>query len=142
MMLDHVLEGNTAPCGSAIAFENSTGITLTNTLATGNVGGSEVILSDNGYVDLRYITIAGNGDDDSALLRFDGPVGLSMSNSILHDGSGAGSGLVVDAAAGGTVFSTCAIVHEDTRFTGLPNVVGTGVANPQGDDSGRYPAWL
>lgn len=141
-MSDHVLQGNRAPRASAIGLENSTGATLTNTLASGNGGGSELILSDNGYVELRYVTIAGNGADDSALLRFDAPVSFGMSNSILHDGNGGDSGVVLDAAAGSTISSSCSIVHETASLAGHAGVVTTSATDPLWDTSGRYPAWM
>ena len=118
------------------------GVTLTNVHVAGNHGASELLGSSGGYIDLRYVTVADNGGDDDALVRFDAAGGFSASNSLLHDENGAGSGIVV-AEPGGTSFNVdCVLVHDDTGLVGQPGVGNLIVADPQWDTSGLYPAGL
>jgi len=98
--------------------------------------------SAGGNLDLRYVTIADNGSDDSALIRFDAPGGLAASNAVLYDDNGAGTGLVVATPVGTTYGVDCVLVHEDSALVGQPNVTNVIVADPQWDTSGLYPAGL
>ena len=118
------------------------GVTLTNVHVAGNHGASELLRSSGAYVDLRYVTVADNGSDDDALVRFDAAGGFCASNSLLHDANGVDSGIVV-AEPGGTTFNLdCVLVHDDTGLAGQPGVTDLVVADPQWDTSGSYPAGL
>ncbi|MEO5559408.1 MAG: hypothetical protein ABIO49_06345, partial [Dokdonella sp.] len=105
-------------------------------------GATELLRSSGGYFDLRYVTIADNGADDDALIRFDTAGGFSASNSILYDPNGAASGVVVDAPSGSTFSINCVLVHEDSGLAGKPGVTNLVVADPQWDTSGLYPAGI
>ncbi|MEO5626303.1 MAG: hypothetical protein ABIQ70_09890 [Dokdonella sp.] len=118
------------------------GFTLTNGHFAGNHGASELLLSAGGYIDLRYVTIADNGGDDDALIRFDTAGTFAASNSILSDPNGADSGVVLDAPSGTTFNVNCVLVHEDSGLVGKPGVTNLIVADPQWDTSGLYPAGL
>jgi predicted outer membrane repeat protein len=112
------------------------GITLTNVHVAGNHGASELLRSSGAYIDLRYVTVADNGGDDDALVRFDAAGGFSASNTLLHDANGLDSGLVV-AEPGGTTFNVdCVLVHDDSGLAGQPGVDNLVVADPQWDTSG------
>lgn len=113
--------------------------TLINAHVAGNHGAPELLRSSGGSFDLRYVTIADNGSDDSALIRFDAPGGLQASNSVLYDDDGAGTGLVVATPAGTTYGVNCVLVHEDSALVGQPNVSNVIVADPLWDTSGLYP---
>ncbi|WP_395681412.1 hypothetical protein [Dokdonella sp.] len=118
------------------------GATLTNAHIAGNHGAAELLRSSGGNFDLRYVTIADNGSDDSALIRFDAPGGFAASNSLLYDDNGAGTGLVVATPNGTTYGVDCVLVHEDSALAGQANVTHVIVADPQWDTSGLYPAGL
>lgn len=119
-----------------------TGVTLINTHVAGNHGAPELLRSSGGYVDLRYVTIADNGADDDALVRFDAAGIFSANNSILWDDNGASSGVVLAAPTGMTFNVDCVLVHEDGMLAGQPGVTGLVVADPAWDTSGTYPAGI
>ena len=108
----------------------------------GQLKNVELLRSSGGYFDLRYTTIADNGSDDSALIRFDAPGGFAAGNSLLYDDNGAGTGLVVATPSGTTYDVDCVLVHEDGALAGQANVTNLIVADPQWDTSGWYPAGL
>ena len=118
------------------------GATLTNVHVAGNHGAGELLHSSGAYVDLRYVTVADNGADDDALIRFDAPGSFGASNSLLYDENGAGSGVVIAAPAGTTFGVDCVLVHEDSGLGGQPGVNHLVVADPQWDTSGLYPVGL
>jgi predicted outer membrane repeat protein len=118
------------------------GATLIDTHVAGNHGAPELLRSSGGYFDFRYVTIADNGSDDSALIRFDAPGSFAAANSLLYDANGASSGLVVAAPTGTTYYIDCVLVHEDSELAGQANVTNLIVADPQWDASGWYPAGL
>ncbi|MEO7324365.1 MAG: hypothetical protein ABIW82_06020 [Dokdonella sp.] len=118
------------------------GFTLTNGHIAGNHGASELLLSAGGHIDLRYVTIADNGGDDDALIRFDTAGTFAASNSILYDPNGAASGVVLDAPSGTEFHVNCVLLHEDSGLAGKPGVTNLIVADPQWDTSGLYPAGI
>lgn len=137
---DMLFSGNDAPDSSVLRLASSSGFTLINAHMAGNHGAPELLRSSGAPVDLRYVTVADNGSDDDALIRFDAPGVFSASNSILYDFNGAGSGLVLDAPAGMTFHVNCVLVHDDGGIAGQSGVAGLLVADPQWDTSGLYPA--
>lgn len=135
----HMIDGNQALRGSVLDRQGAIGgLTFTNTHVSGNGGASELFLLDGGFLDLRYTTIADNGTDDSALVRFDAPAHFIATNALLADDNGSASGLVLDAPAGSTTMVNCVMVHEDSRLAGQPGVHGLVVDDPQWDDSGDF----
>jgi hypothetical protein len=138
-----VFAGNDAAHASVLQIGASgSGATLIDTHVAGNHGAPELLRSSGGYVDLRYVTIADNGSDDDALIRFDAPGGFSAGNSVLWDDDGAATGVVLAAPAGSTFNVDCVLVHEDSALAGQPGVTGLVVADPQWDTSGAYPAGM
>jgi predicted outer membrane repeat protein len=119
-----------------------TGVTLTNVHVAGNHGATELLRSSGAYIDLRYVTIADNGGDDDALIRFDAPGQLGASNSVLYDFNGAASGVVVSTVSGTTYAINCVLVHDDSGLDGTAGVTNLVSADPQWDTSGLYPAGL
>ncbi|HEU4665405.1 MAG TPA: hypothetical protein VFS55_15350 [Dokdonella sp.] len=117
------------------------GATLIDAHVAANHGAPELVRSSGGYLDLRYVTIADNGDDDDALIRYDAPGGFSAGNSILWDGGGA-AGVVLAAPVGSTFHVDCVLVHEDSALAGQPGVTDLVVADPQWDTSGAYSAGM
>ncbi|HEY6941475.1 hypothetical protein [Dokdonella sp.] len=118
------------------------GATVIDTHVAGNHGAPELVRSAGGYVDLRYVTIADNGSDDDALIRFDAPGGFSAGNSVLWDDNGAGTGVVLAAPVGSTFNVNCVLVHEDSALAGQPGVTDLVVGDPQWDTSGAYAAGM
>lgn len=143
LLNDVMFAGNDAAQASVLQVGGAgTGVTLTNAHVAGNHGAGELLHSSGAYVDLRYVTIAGNGTDDDALVRFAAPGSFSASNALLHDDDGGAGGVVV-AEPGGTTFNVdCVLVHDDTGLAGQPGVTDLVVADPQWDTSGAYPAGL
>jgi predicted outer membrane repeat protein len=138
-----LLDGNRAARGSVLDLAGTAGgATLTNVHIAGNSLADELVYADDGYLDLRYVTIADNGSDDTALIRFAAPAQLTARNTILHDDNGAGSGVVLASAPGSTFLVSCVLVHEGASLSGLPGVGGVAVGAPQWDTSGSYPAGL
>jgi predicted outer membrane repeat protein len=136
-LLNNVMfAGNEAAQASVLQVGGAgTGVTLTNVHVAGNRGASELLRSSGGYIDLRYVSVADNGGDDDALVRFDAAGSFSASNAVLHDANGAASGVVV-AEPGGTAFNLdCVLVHDDTGLAGQPGVTHLVVADPQWDAS-------
>jgi predicted outer membrane repeat protein len=136
-LLNNVMfAGNEAAQASVLQVGGAgTGVTLTNVHVAGNRGASELLRSSGGYIDLRYVSVADNGGDDDALVRFDAAGSFSASNAVLHDANGADSGVVV-AEPGGTAFNLdCVLVHDDTGLAGQPGVTHLVVADPQWDAS-------
>lgn len=118
------------------------GATLINVHIAGNHGADELLRSSGAYVDLRYVTVADNGGDEDAMVRFEAAGSFAASNSIFHDDNGVDSGLVV-AEPGGTTFNVdCVLVHDATGLAGQPGVDNLVVADPQWDASGLYPPGL
>jgi predicted outer membrane repeat protein len=143
IMWDVMFAGNDALHASVLQIGASgVGATLINAHIAGNHGAAELLRSSGGYVDLRYTTIADNGSDDSALVRFDAPGSFAAGNSLLYDDNGAGTGLVVATPSGTTYGVDCVLVHEDSALVGQANVTNVIVADPQWDASGLYPAGL
>jgi len=143
LLWNGLFTNNDAANASAIQLGAAgTGATLINVHVAGNHGAPEVVRSSGAYLDLRYVTIADNGSDDSALIRFDAPGGLAASNSILYDANGAASGIVVAYPNGTTFNVNCVLVHDDTALDGVAGVSNLVVADPQWDTSGLYPAGL
>jgi predicted outer membrane repeat protein len=143
MMWDVMFADNDAANASVLQIGASGAFaTLINSHVAGNHGAPELLRSSGGSIDLRYVTIADNGSDDSALIRFDAPGGFAASNSVLYDDNGAGTGLVVATPVGTTYGVDCVLVHEDSALSGQPNVSNVIVADPQWDTSGMYPAGL
>lgn len=140
LLQDVVFAGNDAAHASVLQLGGAgSGFTLINGHIAGNHGASELLRSSGGYFDLRYVTIADNGADDDALIRFDTAGGFSASNSILYDPNGAASGVVLDAPSGSTFSVDCVLAHEDSGLAGKPGVTNLLVADPQWDTSGLYP---
>lgn len=139
---DMLFSGNDAADASVLRLAGSNGATLINVHMAGNHGAPELLHSSGASIDLRYATVADNGSDDDALIRFDAPGAFGASNSILYDFNGAGSGVVLDAPAGMTFGVNCVLVHDDSGIGGQPGVAGLVVADPQWDTSGLYPAGL
>jgi predicted outer membrane repeat protein len=131
---------NDAAHASVLQVGGTGGVTLTNSHIAGNHGASELLRSAGGYIDLRYVTIADNGGDDDALIRFDAAGGFAASNSILYDANGPASGVVLATPAGTTLNMDCVLVHDDSGLAGAPGVSGLIVADPQWDTSGLYQA--
>lgn len=143
LMSNVMFSNNDAAHASVLQVGASgTGITLINAHVAGNHGASELLRSSGGYIDLRYVTVADNGSDDDALIRFDAPGGLAASDSILYDFNGAASGVVVSAATGTTFTINCVLVHDGSGLAGVAGVSNLVVADPQWDTSGLYPAGL
>ncbi len=143
LLMDVMFDDNSATQASVLqAGTSGGGVTLTNVHVGGNHGAPELLRSSGAYFDLRYVTVAGNGVDDDALVRFDAAGGFHASNSLLHDDDGGASGVVVDAPAGTTFNVDCVLVHDDSGIAGQPGVVDLVVADPQWDTSGTYPAGL
>jgi predicted outer membrane repeat protein len=143
LLSDVMFANNAAAHASVLQIGGSgSGATLTNVHVAGNHGASELLRSAGGYIDLRYVTVADNGGDDNALIRFDAPGALAASNSLLYDANGAATGVVVAAPNGTTFTVNCVLVHEDSGLTGQPGVTNLVVADPQWDTSGLYPAEL
>ncbi len=143
LMWNVMFAGNDALHASVLQIGASgVGATLINAHIAGNHGAAELLRSSGGYFDLRYTTIADNGSDDSALIRFDAPGGFAAGNSLLYDDNGAGTGLVVATPSGTTYDVDCVLVHEDGALAGQANVTNLIVADPQWDTSSWYPAGL
>jgi predicted outer membrane repeat protein len=143
LLADVMFDGNDAAQASVLQVGGAgTGMTLTNAHVAGNHGAAELLRSSGAYIDLRYVTVADNGADDDALVRFDAPGSFSAGNALLYDANGAGSGLVV-AEPGGTTFNVdCVLVHDDAGLAGQAGVTNLIVADPQWDTSGTYAAGL
>lgn len=142
LLMEVMFDGNSATQASVLQAGTSGGVTLTNVHVAGNHGAPELLRSSGAYFDLRYVTVAGNGADDEALVRFDAAGGFFASNALLHDDEGSASGVVVDAPAGTTFSIDCVLVHDDSGIAGQPGVVDLFVADPQWDTSGLYPPGL
>ncbi|MGN6520730.1 MAG: hypothetical protein ACTHK2_15020 [Dokdonella sp.] len=117
-------------------------VTLIDTHVAGNHGAPELLRSSGAQVDLRYVTIADEGGDDDALIRFDAAGVFAAANSILWDDNGAASGVVLAAPAGSTFNVDCVLVHEDSALGGQPGVTDLVVADPAWDMSGAWPAGM
>lgn len=135
-----MFSNNDAGHASVMQVGGASGVTLINSHIAGNHGASELLRSSGAYIDLRYVTIADNGSDDDALIRFDVAGGFAASNSILYDANGPASGVVLAAPAGTTLHMDCVLVHDDSGLAGAPGVSGLIVADPQWDTSGLYQA--
>jgi|GEM_PF-5741792 len=143
LMSDALFAGNVAARGSVLQLAGTgTGAVLANVHVAGNHGAAELVHSAGAYADLRYVTIADNGSDDTALLRFSAASSFAATNSILHDDNGAGSGAIIDAPAGTGLFLDCVLVHDDSGLAGEPGVSNLVVADPEWDASGLFPAGL
>jgi predicted outer membrane repeat protein len=143
LMWNVMFAGNDAAHASVMQIGGSgAGATLIDAHVAGNHGAPELLRSSGGFFDLRYVTIADNGADDSALIRFDAPGGLAASNSLLYDANGASTGLVVATPVGTTYNVDCVLVHEDSALAGQANVTNVVVADPQWDTTGVYPPGL
>ncbi len=141
IMSETMFANNDAAHGSVLQIGGSgSGVTLINDHIAGNHGASELLRSAGAYIDLRYVTIADNGPDDNALIRFNAVGAFSASNSILYDANGAATGVVLDAPSGTTFNVNCVLVHEDSGLVGKPGVANLVIADPQWDTSGLYQA--
>lgn len=143
LLSEQLMDGNSAQRGSVLDLATAdNGATLTNVHVSGNSGASELILANGGYVDLRYVTIADNGGDDSALLRFDAATSLTARNTILHDDNGANTGVVLSTVAGSTLSVSCVLAHESSALAGQPGVGTLVVGDPQWEVGTNYPLGL
>ncbi len=142
LMNDTMFAGNDAGSASVMQLGTTGFAVLTNVHVAGNHGATELVRSAGQGLDLRYVTIADNGSDDSALIRYDAPATFAASNSILYDANGAGSGIVLDAASGTTYFVDCVLVHDVNGIGGQAGVTNLVSADPQWDTGGNYPAGL
>lgn len=135
-----LLSDNSAAAASVLQLGDSGAFaTLINVHVAGNHDAAELMRTSGASLDLRYVTIADN-DDEDALIRFDTPATFAASNSILYDDDGTASGVVLDGPAGTSLFMDCVLVHDDSGIGGQPGVTNVIVADPQWDTSGLYPA--
>lgn len=136
---DQVFTGNVATRGGVADFSGATGIRAFTNVQMDNNGGSELLLADAGEVNLAYATLTASAPEVTALVRVGGAARVSLVNTIAHDD---GNGVVLDAAPGATVNGSCLLVHEGATLAAFAGVRGVVVADPQWDDSARYPANL